>query len=134
MRQILRQSPATIIIVVLNILFFGASYWAAGSTDEPNWTFTLLQLGALFNPLTLSDEPWRIMTHMFLHGGLLHLAFNQYAFYSLGTSWERYFGWKKWVAIYFVTGFGAALTTLWWNLFTIGVGAWGLFSGCSDLL
>lgn len=129
MRQILKQSPATVIIVALNILFYGASYWAAGSTDEPNWTFALLQLGALFNPLTLNDEPWRIVTHMFLHGGLLHLAFNQYAFYSLGTSWERYFGWQKWVAIYFVTGFGAALTTLWWNLFTIGVGASGAIFG-----
>jgi membrane associated rhomboid family serine protease/antitoxin component YwqK of YwqJK toxin-antitoxin module len=129
MRQILRQSPATVIIVGLNILFYGASYWVTGSTDEPNWTFTLLQLGALFNPLALSDEPWRIITSMFLHGHLLHLGLNQFALYWVGTSWERYFGWKKWVAIYFVTGFGAALATLWWNLFTIGVGASGAIFG-----
>jgi membrane associated rhomboid family serine protease/antitoxin component YwqK of YwqJK toxin-antitoxin module len=129
MRQIFRQSPATLIIVALNILFYGASYWAAGSTDEPNWTITLLQVGALFNPLTLSDEPWRIVTYMFLHGGIFHLVLNQYALYSLGTSWERFFGWKKWLVIYIITGFGGALATMWWNLYTIVVGASGAIFG-----
>jgi membrane associated rhomboid family serine protease/antitoxin component YwqK of YwqJK toxin-antitoxin module len=129
MRKFIQQSPATIIIVILNVMTFGFSYGLAGTLDEPQYTLTLFNIGALFNPLALSTEPWRLLSHMFLHGGWLHIAFNMYAFFSLGSTWERYFGWQKWTAIYFVTGLGAAVTTLGWNLFTVGVGASGAIFG-----
>jgi membrane associated rhomboid family serine protease/antitoxin component YwqK of YwqJK toxin-antitoxin module len=125
----LRTAPATLILIVSNIVFFGFIYFQIGTTDEPEWTAGLLDIGALFNPLALNDQWYRIFTHMFMHGGILHLIVNMYGLYSIGTEMEGYVGTKKFVLVYFITGIGAALATLAISIFSIGVGASGAIFG-----
>jgi rhomboid protease GluP len=46
---------------------------------------------------------WRLVTAGFLHGGLLHLAFNSYALSILGPLVESSFGWRKFLVLYLVS-------------------------------
>ena len=45
--------------------------------------------GAMQNPLIAQGDYYRLLTSMFLHIGLIHLAFNSYALYILGQDVER---------------------------------------------
>ena len=117
--------PATVGLILINIAVFIFTWLQAGSLDGPRWILTLLRTGAQFNPLTLDREWYRLFTHMFLHGGLIHLAVNMYILFFIGYALESRVGTKKIVFIYFVSGLAAALNSLYWNLFTIGIGASG---------
>lgn len=127
--NLFKTAPATLLLIILNVLFFGFTYFHIGTTDEPEWTAGLLDIGALFNPYVLNDQWYRILTHMFMHGGIIHLAVNMYGLYSVGTAVEEYVGTKKFVLVYFIAGIGAALATLAISIFTIGVGASGAIFG-----
>ena len=45
---------------------------------------------------------YRLVTCMFLHGDILHLLFNMYALYILGSQVERYYGKRRFLLIYFI--------------------------------
>ncbi|HYG03248.1 MAG TPA: rhomboid family intramembrane serine protease [Chryseosolibacter sp.] len=127
--NIIRQIPATITLLALNILIFGLCFLHAGTFEDPKWLYSLLAFGALYNPFTLDGEWYRIFMHMFLHGHLIHLAVNMFALYSLGREVESALGSKKFLLIYFLSGLGSALLSLYWNEFVVGVGASGAIFG-----
>jgi membrane associated rhomboid family serine protease len=56
--------------------------------------------------------PWQLVTYAFLHGGLLHLAFNMFALYMFGGAIEQVFGSRRYLTYYFVCVISAALTQL----------------------
>lgn len=69
-------------------------------------------LGAKDNAaIFLGGEYYRLLTAMFLHGGLLHLAFNSWALYVLGQEVERLFGTGRFVAIYFISGLAGSVAS-----------------------
>ena len=127
--EFLKRHFFTLFLIAGNVIVFGLNYLQAGTFDEPQWTLMLFQQGALFNPLALDKEWYRLFTHLFLHGGLLHLAFNMYALYVAGSSIESGVGPVKFLLLYFTCGLAAAFASLYWNLFTIGVGASGAIFG-----
>ena len=49
---------------------------------------------------------------MFLHGGLLHIALNMYAFWQLCPTLERALGSARFSAIYFGAGLAGSLASL----------------------
>ncbi|MEA3451827.1 MAG: rhomboid family intramembrane serine protease [Bacteroidota bacterium] len=53
-------------------------------------------------------NPFQIITHMFMHGGFIHLLFNMYALYLFGTILEKVMGAKRFLFFYLFTGLGAA--------------------------
>ncbi len=60
-----------------------------------------------------NGEIYRLITSMFLHGGVIHLMFNMSALYSLGPQVERYYGSFKFAVIYFLSGIlGSIFSTL----------------------
>jgi len=52
---------------------------------------------------------WQFVTYMFLHGNLLHLAFNMYALWVFGREVEEAWGRKAFLRFYAMTGIGAGL-------------------------
>jgi len=54
-------------------------------------------------------KPYQLVTHMFMHGGLMHLAFNMFALWMFGRVLESVWGPKRFFIFYFVTGLGAAV-------------------------
>lgn len=76
---------------------------------------------------------WRPLTSAFLHGGLLHLAFNMLAIYIFGTFLERALGLARFIAAYIVSLLGASLLVLWLtpsHVMTVGASGavYGLFA------
>ena len=57
-------------------------------------------------------EPWQLLSYGFLHGGLLHLAFNAFALYMFGAPIEQLWGSRPFLVYYLVCVVGAALAQL----------------------
>jgi membrane associated rhomboid family serine protease len=71
--------------------------------------------GSLYGPAVADGEWYRLVTAGFLHAGLLHIAFNMFALYILGSLLEPGIGTPRFLAVYFVSllagSFGALLLT-----------------------
>ncbi len=50
---------------------------------------------------------WQFVTYMFLHGGIFHIFFNMLTLFMFGNDLERYWGTRRFVNYYFITGIGA---------------------------
>jgi membrane associated rhomboid family serine protease len=57
---------------------------------------------------------------MFEHGGLFHLLFNMLALWMFGVELERIWGTRFFLQFYFVSGIGAALTTVFFSMLPFG--------------
>jgi membrane associated rhomboid family serine protease len=64
------------------------------------------------NLLELLLKPWTIITHMFMHGGLLHLLFNMLTLYFTGQLFSQYFNDKRLLSLYFSGGLAGAIVFL----------------------
>ncbi len=65
---------------------------------------------------------WQPVTYMFLHAGVLHILINMLMLWMFGTDLERRWGTRFFLRYYFVTGVGAAGTTILASLLPLGVG------------
>jgi GlpG protein len=60
-------------------------------------------------PEVFHGEPWRVLTPIFLHFGLMHIAFNLLAFKDLGTAIEKLVGSWTLLALIWIVGIGSNL-------------------------
>ncbi|GKX66961.1 rhomboid family intramembrane serine protease [Inconstantimicrobium mannanitabidum] len=98
----------TNILIGLNVIMFIVSVLISGQIFDID-TDVLIILGAKVNYLIDQGQIYRLVTAMFLHGGLMHIAFNMYALYALGDFIERIYGKIGYLVIYFVSGIAANL-------------------------
>ncbi|MCU1405247.1 MAG: hypothetical protein JWQ43_1550 [Glaciihabitans sp.] len=64
-----------------------------------------------YPPFTLS-QPWRLLTSVFAHGGILHLLFNMYSLFIFGPVLERMLGRVRFLAMYLLAGLGGSVAVL----------------------
>src|SRR5712691_1846935 len=96
---------------------YGMSPWVRGLLVA-NLVVFLLQKTLFIDPRFLSvfgfapfvalERPWTFLTYMFLHAGLLHLAFNMLALYVFGPSVEERMGGRAFIGYYLLCGLGGA--------------------------
>jgi rhomboid protease GluP len=123
----------TQIILGINVaVFLGMAL--SGSTIMEFPISESLHWGANVGALTFSGEWWRLLTCVFVHGGLIHIAFNMWCLWNLGALCESLYGRWTYVAIYLICGVGASLTTAAWNPFRASVGASGAIFGLAGAL
>jgi len=99
-------APVTKILIGINVALFVAEllFGAVGIMGGGS-TSVLVDMGALVPAyVAVKHEYWRLFTAMWLHGGLLHVAFNMYALYIGGSYLEMIAGKGKYLAIYLVAG------------------------------
>ena len=123
----------THILFGANVAVFLAMAFASGSVMDFPGEVTV-RFGANFGPLTLSGQWWRLLTYMFLHGGLMHIAFNMWCLWDLGTLCESLYGRATFAAIYLITGIAAGLASVGWNPGVLSVGASGAIFGLAGAL
>lgn len=90
---------STILMVVM-VACFAIQHINAAYIRKPDYYFYL----ALSPDGIRQWYLWQPVTYMFLHVGLLHLAFNLLGIYFFGRVVESYLGWKKFLAIFFAGG------------------------------
>lgn len=99
----------TYAIILINTLMFFAMYlFGNGSTD----VFTLTKFGASVPNLILNGEYWRLITSSFIHIGIIHLLFNNYALYVIGAQLESFFGPVKYIIMYLFSALTSGLLSL----------------------
>jgi membrane associated rhomboid family serine protease len=100
-------APATYTLMVLNVVAFLLQILSGvgglSGIGEIGFDFGLV-------PALVADgEVYRVVTSAFLHAGPLHLAFNMFALYILGTLLEPVIGTARFVAIYVASLLAGAL-------------------------
>jgi len=118
----------TPLIIDLNILVFVIMVLSGVNGLQPD-SESLVQWGADYTPYTLGGQWWRMLTSTFLHAGILHLAFNIYAFFYIGLLLEPHLGRWKFTIAYLLTGVLASATSLYWHDIVVSVGASGAIFG-----
>jgi rhomboid protease GluP len=113
-------------------VFLGMAF--SGSTVMEFPAQELVQWGANVGAFTLRGEWWRLLTCVFVHGGLLHIAFNLWCLWDLGALSESLYGRWTFAAVYLVSGLGASLASVTWNPYGMSVGASGAIFGLAGAL
>lgn len=90
-------------LIIVNVLFFIGSYLVGSPAQD---------LLALHSFQSDKFQIWQLLTHMFMHGGIMHILFNMFALFSFGGLLENMWGPKKLIFFYVSCGVGAALLHL----------------------
>lgn len=128
-----RSTPAAWLLLALNILVYLAVAWTGDNWLQFNPEH-LANVGGNFSPYTTEGQWWRLVSAMFLHGGLVHLVFNMYALYSFGLLAERLYGTKAFLGIYLLAGIVGSCGTLLFYSSSVSVGASGAIFGIMGAL
>jgi rhomboid protease GluP len=128
LKELDRGDYVTRALVAANILVFGAAGLAGAGFFVPN-VQVLQAWGTNFGPLTTDGQWWRLVTSLFLHFGVFHLALNMWALYVGGRLAERLFGSRAFALLYFASGIGGSLSSLLWNPAVNSAGASGAIFG-----
>lgn len=115
-------------LIYVNLLVFIAMTYSGISPFSPE-TESLVNWGANFRPLISEGQWWRILSAIFLHGGIIHLIFNMYALYYAGLILEPLLGKRRFLAIYLLSGIVSSVVSVWWQEFTVSVGSSGAIFG-----
>jgi membrane associated rhomboid family serine protease len=107
-------------LIALNVAIFIIELVVGG---EPiNKVIDLLGL----TPYKLSQQPWTIISSMFVHGNIWHILLNMISLYFLGSFFIRAAGERSFLAVFFLGGLaGNALYILLAPPNVIGIGASG---------
>ncbi|MDD2450513.1 MAG: rhomboid family intramembrane serine protease [Sulfurovum sp.] len=116
-------------LILLNLIAYIATALFSANLAEMD-SRVLVAFGALYGPLIfVYDEWWRLLTAMFLHGGMTHLLMNMFSLYIVGRPAEIYFEKRAFLAIYFFSGLIGAAASLAIHPQSVGIGASGAIFG-----
>ena len=122
------SAPITKALIALNVAIYLITVeQGGGGLNNPGGS--LLFRWILYGPLVVHGGWYRLVSSMFLHANLLHIGFNMYALWLIGTSVEQYLGPVRYVGLYFVSGLAGSAGALLWSPLTPSLGASGAVFG-----
>jgi rhomboid protease GluP len=132
------SAPATYILVGINCAVFLWMVLHGVSPKEPT-TLQLVHYGATNPDLILGGQWWRLLTAIFVHVGLLHIATNMWCLWNLGLLGEPLLGPFGLATVYVLTGAAGNLLSLFINVIMreherVGAGASGAVFGIAGIL
>lgn len=98
-----RLTPVVRNLIIINVIVF---IFQLITKD------VLTQFLALYNQESGYFKPYQLFTYMFAHGGFTHIFFNMLALAFMGPILESFWGQKKFLLFYLITGIGAALFSM----------------------
>jgi membrane associated rhomboid family serine protease len=122
------STPVTPVLIAINVLMFLVVTAYGGGLFKVN-SDVMIHFGTDYTPLTLSGQWWRLLTSIFLHFGLFHIALNMWALYVNGRVAERIFGSLRYLTIYLAAGLSGSVVSLLWHPIVNGAGASGAIFG-----
>lgn len=91
-------------LLIINILMFLATF-----SFENGFGIDLNDKLGLHWPGSEKFEVYQVVTYMFMHGNFQHIFFNMFAVWMFGSAIENYWGAKRFLTYYVITGIGAAV-------------------------
>jgi rhomboid protease GluP len=122
-------APVTTALLVANILIFAVEWMAATAQGRGGGLSILWGMGgeAAYRlgmsggyPIFVQHQWYRLITAMFLHGGLIHIGFNMMALMQLGPALEELYGSARYLFLYVVTGAFGFLVSSYFGTFSLG--------------
>ena len=113
------DQKATVVIIVVSVAIWLLNQVTGGLVN--GWL-------AYYTPL-VGTQPWRLVTGLFVHSSILHIAFNMFAVFVFGRILENLLGTWRFVALYLLAGLGGDLAVSWLTPGTPVVGASGAIFG-----
>lgn len=121
----MKKPTITTILIALNVIMFILMYiFGHGSSDG----YTLIKFGALYKPLVLNGEYYRLFTTAFLHIGIVHLLVNNYSLYVIGRQMESFLGKFKFLFVYLISALCGSLMSIAFSS-SVSAGASGAIFG-----
>ena len=128
------QSWAVPLLIDLNGLVWLAMTLSGVSATAPTG-HALASWGSNVSGLTWPYQPWRLVTSLFVHGGVTHLLLNMASLWLLGVLLEARTGGPRLLATYLASGLAGSAATLWYHSGGINsTGASGAIFGLYGLL
>ena len=87
-------------LLVINLIFYVGSQFSYSISRD------IFSLFYFENDKFLYSQ---LVTHMFMHGNIMHLAFNMFALWMFGSTLVSIWGKNKFLFFYFSCGIGAAI-------------------------
>ena len=128
-----RRFPVTYAIMAACIAVYTAMSISSGTFLTPT-VEDVLRWGGTGPEIILKGEWWRLVTAVFVHIGIIHIASNMYVFWGLGMIAERLLGRMNFLAVYLLTGVAGNVLTLWLRPNLVGAGASGAIFGLAGVL
>lgn len=102
------------LLIDLTVLVWLAMVLSGVSATAPTGR-ALAAWGSNVSSLTLHGQPWRLLTSLFVHGGVMHLLLNMFSLWLLGLMLEQRVGAGRLLAVYLASGLAASLATVWYH-------------------
>src|SRR5574344_717760 len=99
-----------------------------------NQSELFINLFANYGPYVVDGDYYRLLSSTFIHANILHIAFNMYALYLLGSQAESFFGKGKFLIIYLLSGLSGSLLSILLNQGAVSLGASGCVFGIMGAL
>jgi membrane associated rhomboid family serine protease len=94
----------------VNILVYVITAAQGAGLNSPGGS--LFEKWVLFGPLVAEGEWWRLITSAFLHASILHIAFNMYFLWLVGSAVEQALGRGRFLLVYFVSALAGSAGAL----------------------
>jgi membrane associated rhomboid family serine protease len=131
MRSLHVDPIVTYVLIGINVLMFLGSGGGGGVlTGGGSGGSQVFNDFALWGPaIDVNHDYWRLITGGFLHSGILHIGFNMYILYWLGTMLEPSLGHARFLALYFASLLAGSFGALLLDPNAVTVGASGAVFG-----
>ena len=101
-----QTTPVVLNLIIINVLVFFIQMMFDGQEEQITAKIALFPYDSPY------FKPYQLVTHMFAHGGFLHLFFNMFVLWMFGTMLERAWGPKRFFIFYFACGLAAGVAQL----------------------
>ena len=125
--QNLRGAYVTRALVIANVFIYLITVAQGAGLNSPGGK--LFDKWLLFGPFVAEGEWWRLITSMFLHAGILHIALNMLGLWWLGSMVEQLLGHGRYLGLYFAAGLAGSAGALLASPLQPTVGASGAIYG-----
>jgi membrane associated rhomboid family serine protease len=120
-------APVTRALIAVNVVIYLITAVQGSGINTPGGS--LFDKMALYGPLVKDGDWWRLITAAFLHANIVHIAFNMFALWVIGTPVETYLGRARFLGLYFVSGLAGSAGALLQAPYAVTVGASGAIFG-----
>lgn len=103
------RSEVTRVLILINVAIFLVTVASGANFVSGQGHSSVYDRFALVPPAAAHGEWYRLISSMFLHYGLFHIAFNMWALFVIGSPLEAMLGRLRFIALYFLAGLGGAV-------------------------
>ena len=121
------RHKVTLVLVLINIIVFAVLEILGDTTNS----MFMVDHGAVYTPMVMEGQYWRLFSSMFLHFGFEHLAYNMFSLFFLGDILESIVGPVRYLIIYLLGGLGGNLISLYMS---VQSGAYKVSAGASGAI